>query len=741
MQGLLKKNGVIRKLLISYIILLLLPVCIIWMYLFPQMQQRMIDHALLTHENNIARLSAVMDQALSLMVANSLGFAANPQLTPYSIRKGTVGEYEAVREIGKFSFSGGLVSQSFYYLKSNQRFYTSASVYPLSWLSDTSYGYCYYYWPQEEMQKDLEAIRTITVRPMEPIAYPDRLDGRVMTVMLPVPMSSRTPYAVLVLWIDYDTLAQLISPMSQDAYECTLMYDADGQRLFSMHADQIPVNQADFDELVLRETPNGAQLIEIAGQQYLYASDDRNSALWRCISLMPLGTLTAQINAVRWNVMLIISLLIAAGVIIITMAIRSHYLPIRTLATKAGQFVDHKRDANEFDVVHHALDHLNTQAETLQSRMVDNIPLMREHCLYALIGGQYHTVGEFNAAAGDADISFSFPYLCVTILRTDAKEPQDVLDYLEGMTASLPHGFEGCYLLAFNRTDILFVSASQSPQAVPVYVTDVCADVTATQRCKVQAAIGPAVKEAGEMRVAYNGASACMEHMTLMGRYGVALYEEDARQPNPSPAIPLYPMEFAVAKLDAEQIRRSVQDILASFSAGDYSTPVIHALYLHALSSLLGGLESAGVDNSPFTPWLETASEVRYDEMEHHLYHLSGLLCDAITAEQAQSDIQIEDVKRYIKEQCLQYEFSIQRVADQFHMSYSGFSHYFKRKTGMGCKQYVDEYRAQMAIEQIMNTLDPLEMIAQRVGFANAASFIRSFKKVTGRTPGSYRNL
>jgi AraC-like DNA-binding protein len=133
--------------------------------------------------------------------------------------------------------------------------------------------------------------------------------------------------------------------------------------------------------------------------------------------------------------------------------------------------------------------------------------------------------------------------------------------------------------------------------------------------------------------------------------------------------------------------------------------------------------------------------DMKFSYMKANLHKLVDDYIQTLNADQGKFEVSIDEIRAYIEQTCLKYEFSIQNVAEYFHMSYSGFSHYFKRTTGVSCKKYVDEYRTEQAIERIMNSLDSLDTIAQDVGFANASSFIRSFKKITGRTPGSYRNL
>lgn len=737
----LHKSTLIKKLMFPYILVISLPILIIWIYLFPQLEQRMLDNILMHQKSNIARLSITLDQNISTMLSNAIAIAANPDLTPYAITRNSLGSYRAVKEINKSLLANRFVSQSFYYVKAYDRFYTSNASYPLPWLSNTNYGYCYYDWPADEMHQDLQELTALEVRPLEKVAYPEHQESHVISVLLPVPINSITPYAVLIMWIDQKELTSLIAPIQSEMSECTLIYDSTGKRIFSLNDEKIGLSPEVLDRAVLEKGQNGAGQIMLAGKRYVYASVVQENNTWQCISLMQFDALISDIQAMCINLLLITFLLLLACAVIIGMAVRSHYQPIHTLELKARQYAGTEEAHNEFEVVHHALDHLNTKAAQLQSRYLDTIPLLRAHHLYTLIGGQYETMEAFNESSTDSQIHFTFPYLCVTVIRTDAMEPCDALEYLENLEGGLPRGLEGYYLPAFDRKDILFISASQSPQMASVYIRDICEDMSATLPLKIRAAVGYNVTKPVNLPYSYSEAVNRIEKMTLTGAYGVECCTGETPTQNASVVVQLYPMDYAVNKLDTGQIRKSVEDVLSFFKNENPSPAMIRAVYLNALTSLLRGLNTLGMDTKGYHSLLNISRRLNYEEMSSNLYQLSGMLCDCIEKDSPETSIKIEDVQAYIFSTCLNYSFSVQGVAEHFDMSYTNFSHYFKRKTGVTCKQFVDEYRAEKAIELIMNTLEPLDAIAQKVGFSNAASFIRSFKKVTGKTPGSYRNL
>jgi AraC-like DNA-binding protein len=51
----------------------------------------------------------------------------------------------------------------------------------------------------------------------------------------------------------------------------------------------------------------------------------------------------------------------------------------------------------------------------------------------------------------------------------------------------------------------------------------------------------------------------------------------------------------------------------------------------------------------------------------------------------------------------------------------------------------LNDMRRSLAIEFLENTRLPIEQVAERIGFSDAASFRRSLKKWTGNSPSAYR--
>ena len=107
--------------------------------------------------------------------------------------------------------------------------------------------------------------------------------------------------------------------------------------------------------------------------------------------------------------------------------------------------------------------------------------------------------------------------------------------------------------------------------------------------------------------------------------------------------------------------------------------------------------------------------------------------------EKENSDILLDNLKQYIRDNCLRCEFSIQETAEHFHMLLPNLSQFFKEKNGGNILDYSTQIRMQKAKELLANSELTLKDISQQVGYYNVSSFIRRFKQIEGMTPGDYR--
>jgi AraC-like DNA-binding protein len=115
-------------------------------------------------------------------------------------------------------------------------------------------------------------------------------------------------------------------------------------------------------------------------------------------------------------------------------------------------------------------------------------------------------------------------------------------------------------------------------------------------------------------------------------------------------------------------------------------------------------------------------------------------LCKLFTVETDDSNL-ISAIERYIRENYTDPSLGLNKISDEFQISESYFSHMFKEKTGGNFSTYLENIRMHEAARLIKETDTSLNELYILVGYNNANSFRRAFKKVYGVTPSSMRGL
>jgi YesN/AraC family two-component response regulator len=101
-----------------------------------------------------------------------------------------------------------------------------------------------------------------------------------------------------------------------------------------------------------------------------------------------------------------------------------------------------------------------------------------------------------------------------------------------------------------------------------------------------------------------------------------------------------------------------------------------------------------------------------------------------------------------LKEQLIQHlencysdpNLSLDSLAEEFNVHPNYLSTYFKNRTGINYVDYLAMLRISRAKELLVTYPDQkIQEISVQVGFFNSETFIRTFKRLEGVTPGTYR--
>lgn len=163
---------------------------------------------------------------------------------------------------------------------------------------------------------------------------------------------------------------------------------------------------------------------------------------------------------------------------------------------------------------------------------------------------------------------------------------------------------------------------------------------------------------------------------------------------------------------------------------------VLRTIYCECLSIFKKDLIAVNINISS-----QTLYNISRAEMVANLDEYTSLLAVYYikASEEKRDDDIIRTIFAYIENNYKNYDFTLSKTAEVFHMSQSNFSHYFTRKAGYSFLQYVNLLKVKSAKELLNNTNMTIINIAKELGYDTDTAFSKMFKKQTSLTPGRYR--
>jgi AraC-like DNA-binding protein len=120
--------------------------------------------------------------------------------------------------------------------------------------------------------------------------------------------------------------------------------------------------------------------------------------------------------------------------------------------------------------------------------------------------------------------------------------------------------------------------------------------------------------------------------------------------------------------------------------------------------------------------------------MAHDSQESSGTLSEALS----EADSLVQTARSNLTSQLAGGEVGLGTLARSMHMSERTLRRRLSER-GTSYQELLDELRSTQARKLVGHGAEPVDQIAQRLGFADTSSFFHAFKRWTGQTPAQFR--
>ncbi|MNO41655.1 HTH-type transcriptional regulator YesS [compost metagenome] len=581
--------------------------------------------------------------------------------------------------------------------------------------------------------------------------FVQRTPVRVLTINkgMPLPFGSE---GVLVINIKMSGIEQIVDSMVNEQLSYLTIYGSDGQMVYQAHSDS-----------------EGAENGKLLNTVYL------EKLGWKFSSGIKAGNLFSWVSVISYLWVAIAFGTVVCAVVYLVYVTRRNYRPIQVIMNRieGHQIRTMDQSANRPDemmLIDGVLEDLINHMTDYDKKSRENLLLQRSKLFTDLLhsgrmDNAVQRMEELSPLSG-AHSSSRFTVVLSEINRYEkvfqdryTRGDQNTLKFaLMNVFQELARGADlqgWAEWISTDRAAILFLatgSDEEMTEKIRIFAGECRSWVEQNLRISLSFGIGPAVSGPGTIRDSYAAAENVMQHKLLMHE-DIALAEGgDSRQP----LLETYKYLQMIAefvkqfRMSSGQWRERLEGIFEAFEQDFLQDGDIRSLIQAMLQMLSREVavmseqlqDELSAENAAIRlKLLEEAESI--DEVKGILFeYLTDVFRTYVSVSETKSyRAMVNEMKNYIEENFANPDLSLKHLSDRFQVSGKYASYLFKTEFNMKFVDFVTELRMKEAEQLLLETEYSQQDIALQVGYANAITFGRVFKRVAGITPGDYRSL
>lgn len=709
------------KYLISYLLILLIPILsinVLFSHRFIKAYKKEIQAQA---DADLVYLGQMIDAEMQTIATTADQMRMSMNFDGYHFAQNPLQSYDYINQMAVYSTTNPLLNEIGIYLRGEEYMFINKSTCSVDLFLNNMYQF--EKTSPEEMRNLLFHGDRRIVLPEQTISIPGKKDS-FLTILEPVYTDYETVRGMCLFFIRSSDLEHFVNSRL-DKYEAYFsIEDMDGNLLFSANTM--------IDESYVSSQYHSPQT------GYVYTAYIPESLRF-----------VEKIGAINRELFLTTLLVFLVSGVVISVLMRMNYFPIRKLKEKAsslGNLHSKNKQENSLETISTTLDYLSNQNLYLADKLKSSAAAIKSGRIYHLLTGHYRSREDFNMDTEDLNMGYINNRFFVAMVQVHGYvEDYDSLALC--IQKFLSQTMECFYTFTPEPDKIIFIQGIEENFLIEDQVESVLRKlrIEIRQKFSLDITIGVGNSYSGTLSIprSYLEAKSALDYRFVKGNGTVILYQTLQQQEHNTVAYPKHALEQlrnALACRDKHKIHDWVciladnmeKKNLPLFAAKGICFDII-SIFMETAAPLQTLLPD-GTDPSDLMN-METVDDV-IGLIQRLNWQAAELPRET---EKQNSDILLDDLKQYIRNNCLRCEFSIQETAEHFHMLLPNLSQFFKEKTGGNILDFSTQIRMQKAKDLLADSKLTLKDISQQVGYYNVSSFIRRFKQIEGMTPGDYR--
>lgn len=595
--------------------------------------------------------------------------------------------------------------------------------------------------------------------------------GSTHAIVMKLPYNGATPYGAIVIYLNPSKLH-----LFTDTDKVAVLLDSEGHVIGqSERAAQSPEA---LDDIRSKLSEAGGGSLPPEGWEVPLNGDtllvnavtfEKLGSSWTFVSGTPRSVITAPTQAYTHIILICFSVVLVAALALSWYATRRIYNPIRRVMDMlAGWRKPEKAVRNELDYIEHEWKQYRFANESLQSRLNQSMPALREAFINRFVTGQatHLTEAELTSKLHSFDVNIEGKRFAAVVFRQhplgDERAPlsdkdDDLLTYaainaveeLSEKTADFAH------TLVFDDGSfgvVLILPQSASEVEAQDSLRRLCRQYERALRdvLRLEATIvmsGPTDRWT-DVPFALEQARRALRYRAFNAGCQLLEAEQVLSQSDLVDQVQ-FPIELEQDLIHAlnmgmeDEAMKGLERFVAAMQAGGAAEWLVHQGLMRLMGNIHRAMLQAG--HNPYAVYdgarlYEELSALRDTKacLDWFQSKIIRPYIDSLTKSYNSAMKQlVEDVLARIEDNFMS-ELSLETIASEAGVSTSQLSRAFKQMIGSNYVNYVTALKINRAKEMLVKTDMMINEIAEAIGY-QPSYFNRTFKKLEGMTPGQYR--
>jgi len=743
MKKKLEKRPVFFNIFLSYLATMSLPMILLSLLFFWFLYQTYNKELVNNEKDSLAWSQALMDDVVREMQSNATILLNSGEFQSEHLNEAYGNFYDVTRRLANITYTNTFVD-GYYYLNSDVKMIFSRET-MFTYDRFCKFGLRYTGMTADGLEEKLLQNRVSYWLPAEH----GRGEGFV-TYLMTNKTSLNPPSSAILFQIKEKTLKEILRRDGHSQQRDILML-YQGELIYSSSPDLAQELLGTIQEKMTQD--NGSfRITTDGGDQLVFYSNSSSSANLQYVSVVSFSSLTQTVS---------FYLTAFVVVVVVVSLICSLAVPrfMKIIYTPMQQFSDMVNKMFGVSPVSSDREQLSKAQQTLTELQKNRQKNMRWGLLVELLSGNFPVQEEFDQKAQAVGLELYGEYFNVILLQLKPGDMHTAPIYLcenigQFWTSSLPANISGQFLALSEAASIALLVAGTKEDLEALYLRLDGLRLAAESNWDMKIVVGVGIETAfSEIPTAYFQAKKACDYR-LFRQSGRLVFFKDINSDDkwkglyPSREIDI--LYHAIVQIDQRRVYLSLQSLLSEILNNDsllYCTYILRDLITTSVRALHEiDCETESIDSlfQQFTHALDNE-----DSLRKYIADLGQAITSSLSEyKKPESDEEsvaecknssLQNILEHISNHFCEETFSVKTAADNFNMSVSNLSHFFKKNTGQNLSEYIASLRFEQSKQLLRETDLLLQDISAQCGYLHLSTFMRQFKQREGCTPAIYR--